>query len=85
MSKGLSICIVGAGSSYTPELIDGLLAQPGDRLSVGSIRLTDINAERLGIMAGLTERMVRHGGRDVEVRSGTDLDEMPAAHRLDYA
>jgi len=78
MSKELSICIVGAGSSYTPELIDGLLAQPGDRLSVGSIRLTDINAERLGIMAGLTERMVRHGGRDVEVRSGTDLDEMLA-------
>ena len=27
MSKDLKICIIGAGSTYTPELIEGLISK----------------------------------------------------------
>jgi len=76
MSRGLTLCIVGAGSSYTPELVSGLLAQPQDELPVSAVRLTDINPERLAVMAGLAERMVRHAGREVAVHKDTELERM---------
>ena len=74
--SGISICIVGAGSSYTPELIEGILKRSVDEMPIESIRLMDVNRERLDIMAGLSVRMLRHGGRDIELTSGTDLAEM---------
>ncbi|MES2201777.1 MAG: 6-phospho-beta-glucosidase [candidate division FCPU426 bacterium] len=74
--KKITLCIVGAGSSYTPELIDGLLAHEDQAIPVKAIHLADRNPERLAIMAGLTERMVRHSGRDIKVRSGSDLAEL---------
>ncbi|MHC4983382.1 MAG: family 4 glycosyl hydrolase [Planctomycetota bacterium] len=78
MTDRLTICIVGAGSSYTPELVEGLIEQSRAGLPVGSIRLTDVNAERLKIMAGLSQRMIRHAGCEIEVRSGERLEEMLA-------
>jgi 6-phospho-beta-glucosidase len=38
--------------------------------------LTDIDPERLGVMAGLTERMVRHAGCEVAVYRDTQLERM---------
>ena len=59
MAGQIKICIVGAGSSYTPELIDGILKQdPGD-LPIGQINLQDINSSRLDAMSGLSQRMIR--------------------------
>jgi 6-phospho-beta-glucosidase len=70
------VCVVGAGSSYTPELIEGLLQQDPALLPVRELRLTDIDAERLAIMAGFGERAVRHAGRDVTVVSDKRLAPM---------
>jgi 6-phospho-beta-glucosidase len=70
------VCVVGAGSSYTPELVEGLLQQDPALLPVGELRLTDIDAERLSIMAGFSERAVRHAGRDVTVASDKRLAPM---------
>ncbi len=76
MARGLTVCIVGAGSSYTPELVEGLLAIPPERLPVGAVNLTDIDSGRLGIMSGLTQRMVAASRRDVLVRESTSLKPM---------
>jgi len=76
MGEPIRICIVGAGSSYTPELIDGILRESVEELPVAVINMTDINSERLEIMAGLAERMIRAKGRDIAVRQETDLPAM---------
>ena len=57
----MRIGIIGAGSTYTPELIEGLGA---GRLGapVEELVLMDIDAERLGILGGLAERMLRRAG-----------------------
>ena len=53
MNRELTVCVVGAGSSYTPELVAGILAQLPEQLPITRLRLHDLNSERLGIMAGL--------------------------------
>ncbi|HEX9045236.1 MAG TPA: 6-phospho-beta-glucosidase [Candidatus Limnocylindrales bacterium] len=58
---GLKIAVVGGGSTYTPELIAGF-ATRDDRLPVDELVLLDIDLERLGIVAGLSERILRHRG-----------------------
>ncbi len=76
MSRTLSVCVVGAGSSYTPELVEGLLQQDPALLPVRELRLTDVDAERLAIMAGFAERAACHAGRDVTVVSDERLAPM---------
>jgi 6-phospho-beta-glucosidase len=68
MNRKITVAIVGAGSSYTPELLDGFLGLDPARLPVAEFRLFDVNAERLGVMAGLSGRMVRRHGRDIAVK-----------------
>jgi 6-phospho-beta-glucosidase len=57
----VKIAVVGAGSSYTPELVDGLTAR-SDRLTVDELVLLDIDPERLEVVAGLAQRMARRAG-----------------------
>jgi len=76
MSRGITLCIVGAGSSYTPELVEGILAHTIDELPVAALRLHDIHTERMDITASLARRMIAHAGRDISVDSGTDLEAM---------
>ncbi len=67
----MKIAIVGAGSSYTPELIDGLIAQR-EALPVSEISLTDINESRLEILGGMTRRMFQKAGVSVAVSTSMD-------------
>jgi 6-phospho-beta-glucosidase len=55
---GVKIAVVGGGSTYTPELIEGLAAVP-DRLPIDELALLDIDPRRLEIVGGLAERMLR--------------------------
>ena len=71
MSKPLNVCVIGAGSSYTPELIEGFIDRR-DELDLRSIRFVDIDRRRLDILANMTERMLRHAGLDVPVLRFTD-------------
>lgn len=62
---GVKLAVVGGGSTYTPELIDGI-ARRSARLAVDELVLLDIDQERLDIVGGLAERMLRRldwGGR----------------------
>lgn len=67
----IKLVILGGGSSYTPELIDGLIRQY-TALPVSEVCLTDINDRRLEILGGLTQRMLARAGLPVKVTATTD-------------
>ncbi|MEU4575568.1 hypothetical protein AB0G11_23920, partial [Nonomuraea sp. NPDC023979] len=53
--RGLRLAVVGGGSTYTPELIDGF-ARLRDELPLTEIALVDPDASRLGLVAGMARR-----------------------------
>lgn len=65
------ITVIGGGSTYTPEFVDGFI-QRREQLSVGEIALYDINAERLELVGGLVRRMVAHAGLETTVATYTN-------------
>lgn len=70
----LNICVIGGGSTYTPELIEGFIE--GEReLPVERITLMDINPQRLEIVGGLAGRMLKAAGSEIELRLSTDRRE----------
>jgi 6-phospho-beta-glucosidase len=58
---GVKIAVVGGGSTYTPELVEGFAVRK-DRLSIDELVLLDPDQERLEPVAGLTRRMLDHIG-----------------------
>jgi 6-phospho-beta-glucosidase len=65
----MKLAVIGAGSTYTPELVSHL-----SQLDVDEVALHDIDAERLEVVGGLAERMLaRAGYGGALVRTG-DLD-----------
>lgn len=69
----MKLTVVGGGSTYTPELIDGF-ARLRDTLPVEELVLVDPAAERLELVGGLARRIFarqRHPGRIVTT---ADLD-----------
>jgi 6-phospho-beta-glucosidase len=54
---GVKIAVVGGGSTYTPELIEGFEARR-DRLPIDEIVLLDVDLDRLTIVGGLAQRML---------------------------
>ena len=71
---GISLAVIGGGSTYTPELIDGFIAR-GDRLEVSRIALHDVNAERLAVVGGLAGRMLRRAAWPGKLTLTHDLGE----------
>ena len=78
---GLRICVIGGGSTYTPELIEGFI-KAGDELPVTTIVLMDIDENRLRIVGGLAERMLRAAEAGIELRLMTRRRE--ALEGADY-
>ncbi len=80
--------MVGAGSTYTPELVDGLLALR-DRMSLTSLALVDVDERRLGVLAGFVRRMVDsrsgQGGAELSVEPTTSLRDGVAGARLVFS
>lgn len=71
MNTITKIAVIGGGSTYTPEFVDGFI-QHRDEVRVEEIALHDIDAERLEIVGGLAERMVRHAGLETRITRTTD-------------
>ena len=69
----LKIAIIGSGSTYTPELIEGIIKRK-DKMSVGRLSLMDIDSRKLNIVGALTERMIKHAGLDCDVVMTEDYD-----------
>ena len=54
---GVKIAVVGGGSTYTPELIEGFHVRR-ERLPVDELVLHDIDDERLEVVGGLAKRIL---------------------------
>ena len=55
---GIKVAVIGGGSTYTPELIEGL-ANRHARLPIDELVLHDIDPQRREIVGGLAARMLR--------------------------
>jgi 6-phospho-beta-glucosidase len=60
------IAIIGAGSSYTPEIIEGLLMRR-DILPVTHITFMDVDQDRVEIVGGFCRRFMTHLGGDIPI------------------
>ncbi|HEX7196673.1 MAG TPA: 6-phospho-beta-glucosidase [Candidatus Limnocylindria bacterium] len=78
---GIKVAVIGGGSTYTPELVEGL-ANRRTRLPIDELVLHDIGKERLEIVGGLAARMLRRmdwegrltlGGDAVEAMDGASF------------
>src|SRR6266511_695679 len=58
---GLKIAVVGAGSTYTPELVEGFAAR-SERLPMDELVLLDPDEQRLEVVGGLARRMLARAG-----------------------
>ncbi|MBK2370520.1 6-phospho-beta-glucosidase [Klebsiella sp. 10982] len=73
--SGRKIVVIGGGSSYTPELIEGLLNRYHE-MPVASLWLVDIEEgkEKVEIIAGLARRMIAKAGLTIEVVATLDRE-----------
>ncbi|CCN80523.1 6-phospho-beta-glucosidase [Vibrio nigripulchritudo SFn27] len=71
--KSLKLAIIGGGSSYTPELVEGVLKRL-DKLPVREMHFVDVaeGEEKLEIIAALAKRMVEKVGADIEIKASLD-------------
>lgn len=69
----IKIAVIGGGSSYTPELVEGVLKRI-DFLPIKEIHFVDVEsgAEKLDIITALSTRMVEKVGADIEIKAGFD-------------
>ena len=70
---GMKLAVVGGGSTYTPELVDGL-ARLGDVLEVDELALLDPDAERLAVVGGFAQRILDERGATTRLTLTTDRD-----------
>ena len=69
----MKVAVVGAGSTYTPELVSGL-GRERDAIDVRELVLHDIDAERLDVVGGLAQRMLDRQGYAGRLEQTGDLD-----------
>jgi 6-phospho-beta-glucosidase len=68
----VKLAVVGGGSTYTPELIDGF-ARMRETLPIEELWLVDTDASRLALVGGMSERMFRAAGHTGRIAPTTDL------------
>lgn len=68
----MKLAVIGGGSTYTPELINGIL-QRHDRLPISVIHLVDIDLTRLATIAEFAKRMIKAAGRQIVLEYSTDI------------
>lgn len=68
----MKLAVVGGGSTYTPELIDGF-ARMRDILPIEELWLVDTDPDRLRLVGGMSERMFRAAGHTGRIVPTNDL------------
>lgn len=68
---GVKVTVVGGGSTYTPELVEGVVNR-ADRLPIDELTLLDVDGERLAIVGGLAGRMLDRAGWGGQLSLETD-------------
>jgi len=69
----MKVAVIGAGSTYTPEVIWRLIEYQD--LPVNEVSLMDINQDRLEVVGGFIERMVEAKGSPFKVSKTLDQQE----------
>lgn len=69
----MKLTVVGGGSTYTPELVDGF-ARLRDTLPVEELVLVDPAADRLELVGGLARRIFARQGHGGRIVTTSDLD-----------
>jgi 6-phospho-beta-glucosidase len=71
---GVKIAVVGGGSTYTPELVEGF-ARRHARVPIDELVLFDVDADRLAVVGGLARRMLAKLGWGGRLTLTGDRDE----------
>ncbi|HLW95839.1 MAG TPA: hypothetical protein VKS25_10705 [Solirubrobacteraceae bacterium] len=69
----MKVAVIGAGSTYTPELVSGLMSER-ERLDVSELVLHDIDADRREVVCGLARRILERDGYAGELAITGELD-----------
>jgi 6-phospho-beta-glucosidase len=67
----LKVAVIGGGSSYTPEIINGFLDKI-ETFPVKELWLMDISRERLDIVGKFAQRMVKEKGSPFKIHLSSD-------------
>lgn len=70
----MKLAIIGGGSSYSPELLDGLFSRT-DTIPVTEVWMMDLDAERLAINVGFARRMAEQRGAPFTIHATHDMRE----------
>ena len=62
----MKLAVVGGGSTYTPELVDGV-ARLADQISVTELTLVDPDESRLSVVGPFSDRIMRRYGHPARV------------------
>lgn len=68
----MKLAIVGGGSTYTPELIDGFIRLQAE-LPIEELVLVDTDPSRLELVGGVAKRMLARGGHPTRFSTTDDL------------
>jgi 6-phospho-beta-glucosidase len=77
----MKVAVIGGGSTYTPELINGFIARAAS-FPLTELWLMDIDAQRLNIVGGFAQRMVAAKGQPFAVH--LTLDQREAVRGASY-
>jgi alpha-galactosidase/6-phospho-beta-glucosidase family protein len=69
----MKVTVVGGGSTYTPELVDGI-ARLKQMFGVDELVLTDPAEKRLALVAGISQRIFAKYGYSGQIKFTSDLD-----------
>ncbi len=69
----MKLAVVGGGSTYTPELVDGIARLTGE-IKISELVLIDPDSERLSVVGPFSARIMARYGHPAEVSWTSDLD-----------
>ena len=81
MTEGIVLAVIGGGSSYTPELVEGILKN-AEEFPVRTLRLMDIDETKLNIVGSLVGRMIEK--ENLPVRLELTEDRRAALKDADF-
>jgi 6-phospho-beta-glucosidase len=70
----MKLAVIGGGSTYTPELVDGV-ARLADDVKVSELVLVDPDQARLDVVGPVSDRIMRRYGHPARLRWTASLDD----------
>lgn len=76
IQNGIKIAVIGGGSTYTPELLDGFIqSNLNEGIAIKEICLLDVDENRLKTVSAFCKRMVEHSQSNFLITTSDDLTE----------